>query len=209
MHRPLRFAFPTVKFSPDRATAMQIFHHHTHIKTLDAAGPAATHQDGGSLKITIADRLSWQRYHLTQNLAVTQINGRSSGVWKNDYAIHLGYDHQFSLGWISETYKNRVKSYTSRNSYVAVSFSPPDHRFNLRVLRGQNAVAGRPNTFRSYRLEVGWSFPYSRFSANRAGRLLRQAVSQHRQAQQPLGLCYPDAAMKRFVLRPRARQRQE
>lgn len=157
--RALRFAFPTIKFSRDRAAAMQIFHHHTHIKTLDDAGPAATHQDGGGLTITIADRLSWQRYHLTQNLAVTQFNGRSSGVWKNDYEIHLGYDHQISLGWISEIYENRAKSYTSRNSYVAVSFSPPDHRFNLRVLRGQNAVAGRPNTFRSYRLEVGWSFP--------------------------------------------------
>jgi hypothetical protein len=157
--RALQFAFPTVKFSRDRAAAMQIFHHHTHIKTLDAAGPAATYQYGGGLTITIADRLSCQRYHLTQNLAVTQFNGRSSGVWKHDYEIHLGYDHQISLGWISEIYENRAKSYTSRNSYVAVSFSPPDHRFNLRVLRGQNAVAGRPNTFRSYRLEVDWSFP--------------------------------------------------
>ena len=52
-----------------------------------------------------------------------------------------------------------TNSYTSRNSYVAVSFSPPDHRFNLRFLHGQNAVAGRPDTFRRFCLEVGWSFP--------------------------------------------------
>ena len=48
-----------------------------------------------------------------------------------------------------------TNSYTSRNSYVAVSFSPPDHRFNLRVLRSLNALAGRPNTSSSYRLEIG------------------------------------------------------
>ena len=157
--RALRLAFPAVKFSRDTAAAAQIFHHHTHIKALNAEGPAATHQDGGGLTVSVADRLSWKRYHLTQNLAVTQFNGRSSGVWKNDYEIHLGYADQISLGWISEIYEDRDQSYASRSSYVAVSFSPPDHRFNLRVLRGQNAVAGRPDTFRGYRLEVGWSFP--------------------------------------------------
>ena len=96
--RALRLAFPTIKFSRDRVAATQIFHRHTRIKTLDAAGPAATHQDGGGLTITIADQLLCQRYHLTQNLAITQFNGRSSGVWKHDYEIHLGYDHQISLG---------------------------------------------------------------------------------------------------------------
>ena len=111
------------------------------------------------LDLHIADRLSWKRYHLAQSLTVTQFNGWSSGIWKNDYEIHLGYADQISLGWISEIYEDRDQSYASRSSYVAVSFSPPDHRFNLRVLRGQNAVAGRPDTFRGYRLEVGWSFP--------------------------------------------------
>ena len=108
---------------------------------------------------TGADRLSWKRYHLAQSLAVTQFNGRSSGIWKNDYEIHVGYAGQISLGWISEIYEDRDQSYASRNSYVAVGFSPSNYEFSVRVLRGENAVAGRPDTFRSYRLVVGWSFP--------------------------------------------------
>ncbi|MEC7731729.1 MAG: hypothetical protein VX657_00695, partial [Pseudomonadota bacterium] len=60
---------------------------------------------------------------------------------------------------ISEIYEDRDQSYASRNGYVAVGFSPSNYEFSVRVLRGENAVAGRPDTFRSYRLVVGWSFP--------------------------------------------------
>ena len=79
-----------------------------------------------------------------------RVLGRASGS---------GYADQISLGWISKIYEDRDQSRASHSSYVAVSFSPPDHRFNLRVLCGQNAIAGTPATFRSYPLEVGWSFP--------------------------------------------------
>ena len=157
--RALRFAFPSAEFARDTAAAAQIFHHHTYTKTHDAEGPASTRQDGGGLTFTIADRLSWKRYHLAQSLTVTQFNGWSSGIWKNDYEIHLGYAGQISLGWISEIYEDRDQSYASRNSYVVVGFSPSNYEFSVRVLRGENVVAGRPDTFRSYRLEVGWSFP--------------------------------------------------
>ena len=80
-----------------------------------------------------------------------------AGAWPR--ASGSGYADQISLGWISEIYEDREQSYASQSSYVAVSFSPPDHRFNMLVLRGENAVVGRLETFRSYRLEVGWSFP--------------------------------------------------
>ena len=79
----------------DTAAAAQIFHHHTHTKTHNAEGPASTRQDGGGLTFTIADRLSWKRYHLAQSLAVTQFNGRSSGygrtIMKFTWAMPVKY----------------------------------------------------------------------------------------------------------------------
>ena len=155
----LRLAFPGIKFTRDTAAAAQVFHHHTLTKTHNAEGPISAHKDGGGLTVAIADRLSWKRYHLTQSLAVTQFNSRSSGIWKNDYEIHMGYADQISLGWINEIYEDHDRSYANRNSYVAVGFSAPNYKFNVRVLLDQSAVAGRQDTYRSYRLEVGWSFP--------------------------------------------------
>ena len=154
----LRLAFPGIKFTRDTAAAAQVFHHHTLTKTHNAEGPISAHKDGGGLTVAIADRLSWKRYHLAQSLAVTQFNGRSSGIWKNDYEIHVGYADQISLGWINEIYEDHDRSYANRNSYVAVGFSPPNYKFNVRILHGQNAVTGRQDAYRSYRLEVGWSF---------------------------------------------------
>ena len=55
--RALRLAFPAVKFSRDTAATAQIFHHHTNIKALNAEGPAAAHQNGGGLTVSVADRL--------------------------------------------------------------------------------------------------------------------------------------------------------
>ena len=95
----------------------------------------------------------------TQNLAVTQFDSRSSGVWKSDYEIQFGYAHQISLGRVNETYQDHAQSYAGRNSYATISFTPPEHRFNVRFLHGKSIIAGQPDTRRSYRLEVGWSFP--------------------------------------------------
>jgi hypothetical protein len=157
--RILRFIFPAIKFSRDSAAAAQIFHYHTRSKTFDSATTPTSRQDGAALTVATADRLSWGRYHLTQNLAVTQFDSRSSGVWKSDYEIQFGYAQQISLGWVSETYQDHAQSYAGRNSYATISFTPPEHRFNVRFLHGKSIIAGQPDTRRSYRLEVGWSFP--------------------------------------------------
>lgn len=155
----LRLAFPHLRFNHDTSAAVQIFRHETSTRNTGGDGHETTHANGGGLTVLFGDRLGVGNFHLEQNLALTQFNSFSSGPWKADYDMHIGYRNQLTIGWMRETYQDQSLPYESHSQYITVSFYPPDQQFGVRLLRGYNKTSQSMGNQRSFRVELGWSFP--------------------------------------------------
>lgn len=73
--------------------------------------------------------------------------------------MHIGYRNQLTIGWMRETYQDQSLPYESHSQYITVSFYPPDQQFGVRLLRGYNKTSQSMGNQRSFRVELGWSFP--------------------------------------------------